>query len=190
MKDQNGSSSCVGQGTASLAYVVNAFELLPIYGTQTKEKIEELSAKSVYSLITLGYGRGASLRDGVKLMCDRGINTEKEVSSYEEGKAPSEMFMIYNTWTTPNLFKTAQNFAGKEFRTLKAKDNIDTMAMAIRDNKAVILGIRGCNNGTWHSTFPQKGNSDWGHCMLAGKAKVINGKKYIGCLNKIGRAHV
>lgn len=94
VKDQGQSYSCVGQATASLAYVMNAFELLPIYGSMTKEKLDELSAKGVYSKISHGLGKGASLRDGVKLLCDCGINTEKEVPSYEKELPPSEKFIF------------------------------------------------------------------------------------------------
>jgi len=186
VKDQNGSYSCVGQGASSLAYIINAFELLPVYGSMTKEKMDELSAKSVYSQISLGLGKGATLRDAVKLLCDYGINTEKEVPTLEDGKPPKEDWVFDKSWMSPKLNQTAKNLQGKEFRTLRAKDSIESMAQCIRDNKAVIIGVRGSNNGTWRSVFPQVGEQEWGHCLLAGGAKVIKGKRYIKVLNSWG----
>lgn len=186
VKDQNGSYSCVGQSTASLAYIMDAIELKEIYGDDFQRHLKELSAKSIYSQISLGYNAGASNRDAVKLLCDYGINTEKEVPSYEKGKAPSEKFMTDKKWYSDVLGVNAKNYQGKEYRTLRCQTDINLYAQTIKDNKAVLIGFRGENNGTWHSKFPKVGKSIWGHSMLAGKAKLIDGKKYIGCLDSWG----
>lgn len=183
VKDQNGSYSCVGQAIASLAYVLNCAE---VKASGIANKVPEMSAKSVYSQITLGYGKGSSIRDAMSLLCDYGINTEEDVPSYKDGKPPKEDFFMGKLWMNSGLDDKAKMFKGKEFRTLRAKDNIDLMAQAIRDNYAVVLGVQGCNNGTWRDIFPQVGNKDWGHAMLGGKAVMIGGKKYIGVLNSWG----
>ena len=183
VKDQNGSYSCVGQATASLAYILNYFDAQTQF---YKQNIPEMSAKSVYSQISIGYGKGASIRSAMALLCDYGINTEEEVPSYLNSKPPKEDFVIDQSWKDDILKESAQKFIGKEFRTLRAKDSIDLMAQAIRDNRAVVFGVNGCNNGTWRKVFPKPGEKEWGHALLGGKAKMINGKKYIGVLNSWG----
>jgi len=58
---------------------------------------------------------------------------------------------------------------------------------AIRDNYGVVMGFDGENNGTWHSTHPQTPSKRaWSHCIYGGKAKLIDGKKYVGFLNSWG----
>jgi hypothetical protein len=70
--------------------------------------------------------------------------------------------------------------------------NIDAIAQAMENNKGCIIGITGKNNGTWSSKFPlppiSVDNSCWNHWVYVGKAKMINGKKYIGFLNSWGES--
>jgi len=69
-KDQKQVPSCVGEAAATLAYVINAFELLRVYGhgSVLKDHLQELSSKSVYSQIALGFDQGAYISDGAELL--------------------------------------------------------------------------------------------------------------------------
>lgn len=88
----------------------------------------------------------------------------------------------------------AARFDAKSSRLLSyanVNTDIDIVAQAIRENKGVVLGITGVNNGTWESNMPKPPTNSapsarWYHWVYAGKAKVINGKKYIGILNSWG----
>lgn len=185
-KNQGQSYSCVGQATAILAQVVNAFELRETYGVFFPKYVEEFSAKSIYSQISLGYGVGARMRDGVKLLCDYGVNLEAQVVSYENGEAPSEKFMYDKSWKDDVFASISGNYRGGEYRTLRAKDNIDAFAQALRDSKGMIFGVQGESNGTWRNLMPKIGKMSWAHCIFGGKARKVEGKKYIGFLNSYG----
>jgi len=175
--DQNGSLSCVGQGVSKYVFVMNYIET----GTQT-----DLYAKSVYSQIAFPKGT-SSIRDAFKLLKDYGINEEVDVPSYEKGKPPSEKFMAEKKWLNDELKSKAKTYKSKEYRAIMDKKNIDTVAQAIRDNYGVVMGFDGENNGTWHSTHPQTPSKRaWSHCIYGGKAKLIDGKKYVGFLNSWG----
>ncbi|HRH33360.1 MAG TPA: hypothetical protein PK720_04450 [bacterium] len=187
-KDQGGSMSCVGQATATYAYVKNAFELKPVYRDKTQQHLDELSAKSVYSQISLGYGVGAYLRDGVKLLKSMGVVTEKDVPSYVNGRVPDEKFMIDRSWVNEELISKAKNLQASEYRVIH-NITIDSIAAAIRDNQGLLMGVQGSNNGTWSNLFPlppKTGEDRWGHAIYGGKARLINGKKYIGKKNSWG----
>jgi len=187
VKNQNGSSSCVGQAFASYGHVLNAAELLPVYLDKTKDFIDELSAKAVYSQISIGKGKGAYLRDGALNLVKYGANLERDVPSYNDSKPPKEDFMISKSWVTPELYKLARNYQSKEARMIRARNNIDLMAQAIRDGNGLVMGVKGKNNGTWRRAYPVKdANIDWAHAMYAGKARMIAGRKYIGALNSWG----
>jgi len=178
-KDQKQVPSCVGEAAATLAYVINAFELLRVYGhgSVLKDHLQELSSKSVYSQIALGFDQGAYISDGAELLVDYGINTEKEVPS--KPKTNEHMFEVM--WRNPALYDNAKNYQGREARMIRAKHDISLMAQAIRDNGGVLIGVNGQNNGTWSSLFPQPPKfRQWGHCMYAGKAKLINNSPFIG----------
>lgn len=182
-EDQNGSLSCVGQATAKYAYVLNSLELKPIYGSM---QFAKLSAKSIYSQIHLPKGT-AHIRDAFKLLKSYGANEENDVPSYENGKPPSEKFMQEDSWKTASKTKKAKNYQVSEYRMIVDKKDIDLVAQAIRDNHGVVMGFDGENNGTWHSEFPKPPKKAvWGHAIYGGKAKLINGKKYIGFKNSWG----
>ena len=181
VKDQDGSSSCVGQATATYAWVLDAFEMKKFF---TNMPSPELSAKSVYSQINLGFKQGAFLRDGVKLMCNYGINQERRVP----GENTDERHMVDLSWMTEDLRHKAQEYIGKEYRVVRARYSIDMCAQAIKDGKGLLFGLHGANNGSWYTAFPQSEiNREWAHALYAGKAKIINGRKYIGVMNSWGR---
>lgn len=184
VKDQKKTSSCVGQATASLVWIKNVREYLDRYGKLTDEMKDYLnkwliSARAIYSQIFLLHG-GAYLRDGVKLIKEWGSISENIVPF-----VPDENGCRSLKWKTKMADETAKILQAEEYRMLRAK-TIDLMAQSIRDNEGVILGVLGENNGTWHSLMPRVGKDEWGHAILGGKARMINGKKYIGILNSWG----
>lgn len=186
-KDQGSNYSCVGQSFATYAYVLNALELLPVYMNAAVKHLPEFSAKSVYSQISLGHNRGAYLRDGARLIKSYGINAEKDVASYQDGKPGTEKFMRLKDWLTATLTAEARHYQSKDYRVINNTKDIDVYATAIRDNGGCVIGIRGSNNGTWYSLRPQKSEKPtWAHAMYAGKVRMNGGKKEIGCLNSWG----
>jgi hypothetical protein len=75
----------------------------------------------------------------------------------------------------------------KALKYANVKLNIDTIAQAIRDNNGCVITLGGADNGTWHSAFPKVPITEvWGHYMAFGKAKMINGKKYLGGIQSWG----
>ncbi len=177
VKDQNGSGSCGGQAWAYFGQVLDP------------EKVQK-SAKFIYAqdfVLPAGtYGR-----DNCKIVQDKGWGDEALTPSYmgETLKMPpTEQFMQRKEDITPEAFAQALN--DKALSYVNVEINIDSIAERIRDNKGVILGICGENNGTWTNIFPQPptGNDVWRHWIYCGKAKQMNGKKYIGFLNSWGKS--
>lgn len=179
IKDQDGSSSCVGQGWAYYGAVLNTVET-GVY--------DEQSAKAIYSQISLGPNRGAYIRDGATLFTDWGSIEEHRVSSYENGNPPTEQFMLDRTWKTPMIDKIADMFKAKDYRTFLAAQHMDMFAQAIRDNYGVVGGMEGTNNGTWSSNEPQPptNRADWAHCVYFGKFGIDEKGKYIATPNSWG----
>lgn len=86
----------------------------------------------------------------------------------------------------PLIGDTAKKAQASEYRRV-SENSLESVAIAIRDNKGCLIGFSGANNGTWLTEYPQTDSSpEWGHAMYAGKAQTIKGKKYIGCLNSWG----
>lgn len=180
LKNQNSSSSCVGQGFSYYGAVLNAAET---------GYYQEQSAKAIYSQIQLGLpGGGASLRDAAALSVNWGAIQESIVPSYENGQAPSENFMRIKTWKTAETDNLAKTFQSKEYRTFSAAQNMEMFAQAIRDNFGVVGGVDGENNGTWSTNEPQppKGNPSWAHCLYFGKYGVDAKGKYVATPNSWG----
>lgn len=176
VKDQNGSFSCGGQ---AFAYYMEVLDV--IYDKEKNEK----SARYIYAPIAYP-GGGSTARD----LCDRvikvGSANETLVPSYDNGKPPTESFMI-----RMNDFTDAINESAKTDRaSVYVQDNtrnIDTIAQMARDNNGCVIGISGVDNGTWRSAFPKaQFPTAWNHWVYVGRAKMINGKKYIGIINSWG----
>jgi len=180
IKNQDGSLSCVGQGWSYQVGVLNAVEM----GSYT-----EVSAKAFYSQIYLPQG-GAYIRDGAKLAVNWGSNFEQDVSSYIDGKPPTEAFMKKLDWKDENATYRAEILRAKEYRAIQACDNMDLFAIAIRDNFGVVGGVAGTNNGTWNSLEPKPPTSeadiDWHHCLYYGWAGKDNEGKFIATPNSWG----
>lgn len=177
VKDQGGSGSCGGQ---AWSYYDAAIEAIAS-GT-----FEERSARFIYSQ-TVVYPAGSRGRDNSELLKSQGDAQETILTSYENGNPPTEAFMQKQSDIT-----TAVKADAKKSRALSYANvdvNIDTIAQAIRDNNGVVLGVVGQNNGTWYTQMPvppNMNNERWYHWVYAGKAKIINGIKYIGFLNSWG----
>lgn len=184
VRDQGDTSSCVSFATAYYIWIKNVIELKNKFGL-----IENvisylnnhlLSPRSIYSQVVLS-GGGSYLSDNVKLIKDWGCCEENKVPFIDD-----ETKMRDLSWKTDERDEEAKTYQCDSYRVIRAKSDIDAMAIAIRDNHGVILGVDGENNGTWKKAFPKAGKAVWGHGLYAGKAQIIDGKKYIGVLNSWG----
>jgi hypothetical protein len=179
VKNQNGSGSCGGQAWSQYSGVLEAF---------FDKTFEERSAKYIYSQTFVSPDGGSNGRDNSNICINQGVSVEVLCPSYDNGQPPSESYME----RPQDITQVARTDASTD-RELSAavvnSENIDSVAQAIRDNYGCVLGVAGTNNGTWLSSFPQPPNTTdvlWGHWLYAGKAKMIDGKKYIGVINSWG----
>lgn len=168
VKDQAQSSSCGGQAWASYSYVLD------------ETNREEKSAKYIYCQTHVGSG-GSTGRDNCEVCRKQGVSKEILCPSYPA----TEQFMTTDD-RTPEAIADAKTNKEKYYGNVNI--DIEEVARAIRDCNGVILGICGQNNGTWLSKFPLSPKQrTWAHWVYAGKAKIIDGKKYIGFLNSWGK---
>lgn len=182
VKNQFQSYSCVGQAYSYYRGVIQSI---------FKRRYREVSARSIYSLISLGFGQGAYLRDGAKTLTDIGAMYENTLKSYKQDGTSDETFMFDKSWFTEELKGIMELLKVTDYYRVTGF-TIDAFAKAIRDGHGCVIGVNGTNNGTWSSKFPQipaegtTQNVIWGHALYAGKFKIIDGKKYIGVLNSWG----
>lgn len=178
VKDQGQSGSCGGQAWANYGDALTlAFD----------KNLIERSAKFIYSQ-TFVSGGGSAGRPNCEIVINQGWGTEALTSSYENGKPPSEAFMERPQDITDAARNTAKLDTALAYANVTTS-SIDEVAQAIQMNHGVILGVDGCNNGTWLSANPQppvNNNGLWGHWLYAGKARIVNGVKEIGVLNSWG----
>lgn len=174
VKDQNGSGSCGGQAWS-------------YYGQVLDPDKDEKSAKFIYSQ-TFVKPAGSAGRTNSTLVTNKGWGTEKLTPSYDNGFPPSESFMQRPEDITPQAF--IQAATDKALSYANVLIDVDSLAQAIRNNSGCIIGITGKNNGTWQTKFPLPpttvDSTSWNHWVYCGKAKMINGKKYIGFINSWG----
>lgn len=179
-KDQGPSFSCGGQAWSYLAGILEAVQ---------EKKYTERSAKYVYSQV-YAPGGGSRGRDCAQIFVNQGVARETSLSSYENSGDPTEAFMERSGDIVDSMRQDAlsdKSFSYTQTIPSPVASNIDNVAQAIRDNNGVILGLDGENNGTWGTAFPLPPvNTEWRHWIYAGKAKMINGTKYIGLLNSWG----
>lgn len=174
VKNQFSSSSCGGQAWAYYSYVLDS--------TDRQEK----SAKFIYAH-THVEGGGSSGRANCNVCILKGVSTEKLCPSYLPDGTTTEQFITNKEDISAYAFADA--LTNKERSYFAVNTDIDSVAQALRDNKGCVIGITGKNNGTWTDKFPKPPSSfigSWNHWLFAGKAKMIKGKKYIGCLNSWG----
>lgn len=177
LKDQNGSGSCGGQAMAYYG------EVLESVATKTTE---ERSAKFIYAQTAVA-GSGSYLRDNCDIAVKQGWATEAVLSSYDRGMPPSEFFITRKEDITNEVRQNASKSKALSYAMVD-KSSIDAVAQAIANNYGAIILIRGENNGTWLSTFPNvtTGNGEWAHFLYCCGAKKIKGKKYIKVKNSWG----
>jgi len=175
IKDQDGSSSCVGQAWSYYIAVLNTVEI-GVY--------KEVSAKAVYSQIALPQG-GAYIREGGRLTVNWGAVEESLISSYDNSNPPSESFIKDISWKSDQISGVAKKLSAKEFRMVM-DINMEIIAQGIRDNYGVVGGIEGANNGSWNTIEPKPGNKEWGHALYFGKAGIDEKGKYIATPNSWG----
>ncbi len=177
VKNQNGSSSCGGQAWSYYGQILD---------TLTDKVTEEKSAKFIYSQTHVGTG-GSDGRANSTICIKQGWGNEADTPSYENNLPPSEAFMINNDIS--DLAKTnAYKDRGLAYANVLDRE-IENIATAIRDNYGCIMGVTGTNNGTWRSSFPIPPTTyanSWNHWLYFGKLKILNGKKYFGCINSWG----
>lgn len=181
VKDQQYSYSCVGQSFSYYNAVIKVINA----------NYNEVSAKSIYSLIAIGNNQGAYLRDGANTLKDNGSLLEKKLPSKDGNGIVSESFITDKSWFNEEV--------KKEMSLLKVYDyyritswTIDGFAKAIRDGKGMVAGVVGHNNGSWRSIYPKPPLETtpqgelWNHAVYFGKFRIKNGKKEIACLNSWG----
>jgi hypothetical protein len=176
-KNQGTSDSCGGQSGSYYEATLTALNL---------GSFDEKSARYIYSQIYYPQG-GTTLRDVVNLLVKKGASSESLMSSYDNGLPPSEEFMRNKNDITSSVDTNASGARGLGYAFVNT--DIESVAQAIRDNKGAVLQINGQNNGTWRGNIPIPPNNKqylWSHFIYAGKAKLINGKKYIGFHNSWG----
>ncbi len=176
IKDQGSSSACGGFAWAYLA------EILEALSTKT---YEPRSAKYIYAQTNLP-GGGSSGRDNADVFLKQGVARESVLSS----QPATEENLTASIDITTAIRADATKDMSRAYSQTGGYD-IDTIAKALRDNYGVILGIDGQNGHDWLSAFPTPPSSAnineiWRHWVLGCKAKLIDGKKYIGIINSWG----
>lgn len=175
VKDQGRSGSCGGQAWANLAGVLESVNT---------GNLEERSAKFIYAQ-TYAPGGGSYGRDNANIFINQGVSRETVLTSYQNGNPPTEAFMERGQDVTPLARMDATLDMSSSYAQVDLK--INEVARALRDTNGVVIMIDGQDNGTWLSAFPKPPtNTSWRHFLYVGKAKMIDGKKYIGVLNSWG----
>ena len=189
-KNQGASSSCTGQGDTYYLSVLNFIE--------TGEWVE-ISARDVYSYISLGHGVGAYLRDAMKLNVGRGIGTEKLVPCYHEiqmdygvVKSPfTEKEYLEKPEETDELDICREMLQSKEYQSISGAGEykMDAMAWGMLMGFGVYFAVNGQNGKGWMSEYPQVPDvREWGHALYGGKAFLQNGDKVLSHINSWGKS--
>jgi hypothetical protein len=175
IKNQQGSYSCGGQAGS---YLLG--DLHNIDG--------ELSAKSIYAPIAYPQG-GTTVPALISQLTTCGANTEALIPSKYIGGGCDEALMTDKSFITP----TTQNLA-KQTGSYTAKHltiDMESLAQGVRDYGGVILEIRGNNNGSWLSPYPQSNSvgTYWQHFMCIFDAFIDpNGRKVFAAYQSWGES--
>lgn len=173
IKDQGQSDSCGGQAGSYLSEIL-------IYHRDGNYVPQ--SAKSLYSL-TAYPGGGTTMRDVLSTICNRGVNLESDIPSYPN----TETNLTDKSWVNPINTSEAGTRRGLNYAFVNP--DIQSVAQAIRDAKAVIWREEGYNNGTWLSPMPippSNSKNLWSHFETGMKPVWYNGKKAIKTPNSWG----
>lgn len=150
---------------------------------------ERRSAKDIYAVTAVkgatGEFLGSRMGDNAAFVYNHGVALEALRQSYENGQVASDEFMTRLDDLSPEAILSRKSGKAKSYAYVPV--GIDAFAQAIRDNKGMVILLGGMNNGTWTRPFPKPPTwRQWGHFVYAGRAKEIDGKKYIGILNSWG----
>ena len=171
-KDQGQSFSCGGQAWSYYGDVLTAL------------KIGDRSAKFIYSQ-TAAPGGGSTGRDNSSLVKNKGWASEMILTSYIDGKPPTEAFMTDKTGINDTVLLNAAQTKAVSYALVNT--DIDSIAQAIILNKGCVIGITGENNGTWLSSEPKVTKTGtWAHWLYAGKLRMKDGRRQIGVKNSWG----
>lgn len=194
IKSQESSLSCVGQGWSYYYWVLQVLEMVKKYNLlleqlreEYPEEVEVLSAKAVYSQIFLPNG-GAYISRGGKLVVNWGAVAERLVPSHKEDGSVDEDFMRDLSWLNDEITKIAEILKGKQYRIIRARDNMDLFARAILENGGVVGGFKGQNGRGWgNSERPKPPTStadvEWLHCVYFGAFGTDEKGKFIATPN-------
>lgn len=188
IKNQGGSYSCTAQAMSYLVSILNFIET---------GKWFEVSARDIYAYISLGYGKGAFLRDACARAVDPGAADEELVPSYNyvqttNGRVRnpmSETEYLIKPEETEAIKNARKLLQGKEYRVIYSggEQKMDDIAWAMMMNFGAYFAVRGENNGTWAGEYPAPPKTPtWGHAILGGKAGLVNGQKTLGFVNSWG----
>lgn len=171
-------TSCGGWAFANYAAALEAIQ---------SGSLEQRSAHDQYSRVAViqnGNPIGSRMGDNADTFRNQGIALESLFPSYENGMTASDGFMLQ---ANPGPEAIASRKLAQAFNTAYVQSQIDLVAQAIAINGGLVTLLGAQNNGTWKKKFPKPPSyRQWGHFMYAGKALLINEKKYIGYLNSFG----
>ena len=166
-EDQNGSSSCVGQGWS-------------YYHWQLKQK--NFCRRDIYSWIYYP-GGGAQIRDGGVRIVTYGQDTRDNV---QDPNPETELGMENGTGldiTRERIYEELNSF-------VLLKD-IDTIANSIKQYSGVVFGVIGSNEGWQNIAMPRPplgGEVQWGHCLYLFGYHLHNGIKCVIAKSSWGTA--
>jgi hypothetical protein len=160
---QGSSSSCVGQGWSKYLEMINLIE---------EKQVDDLSARDVYSQIFLPEG-GAYIRDGAKVAVNKGVCEEGYLSSYIDGKPPTEPFMRLRSDIGTGYDSNRVLYQAKRFVYLETNKNLLTNE-DWENIRQVIWQYGGFVSGYNR------------HCMYVSEYLIRNGKKTIKFINSYG----
>lgn len=175
-KDQGSSGSCGGQ---AWGYLGEVLEMI------VSGSYEPRSARWIYAHTHVPTG-GSNGRVNCGFVRKNGWVKEEHATSYNKKGRPlsEDEYRVI-----PTLSQEAKEDAevSKPLPYMGVRANIEIMAQAIADNHGIVIVVNGQDNGTWRTEFPKPPKEkEWGHFLYAGKAKMIDGKKYIGVKNSWG----
>lgn len=195
--NQGATMSCVGQGAAQYAWVLNIIELEKQYNCTYEElqqyhpnEIERMSAKAIYSMISLGRYKGAYIRDGALQIKSWGSLMERFCPSYKPDGTTDEDWMIDQSWRTPDMEALAMVFKAKDAQVINNKTDINVHGQAVIKNYGVLCGVDGANGhgwGTERPTPPNQGEPTWGHCLYFAAFGTDEKGKFIAFPNSYGK---
>lgn len=156
------------------------------YYMQVKEGKDVQSPKFIYANTWAKPNGGTSYEALGNWLRNKGSCDESLCVSFLPDGTTNERFITNNKDITEWAYKDAQT--NKIERYAKVKVNtIDEVAKALRDNRGVILGVWGQDNGTWRTDNPKPPvKNEWAHWVFGVEAGMYKGKKGIRFINSWG----